>query len=88
MTELIALPKPKVLICFDEHGYVSAATDIPCDVICVDERSPSDRVYRMKQQPYGRQLVRNIIGADEIGHADDQKLSAEEVAEIQKFFDG
>jgi hypothetical protein len=87
MADIIALAKPKVIIRFHEDGCLSAATDIPCDVICVDERTPNDRVYRMQPQVYGRQIVKDIIGASDIGHAYDQKLSADEVAAIQKFFD-
>ena len=87
MNNVIDLPKPKVIIHFDEDGCDSAVTDIPCDVICVDERSPGDRVYRMKHQPYGRQLVKALLGASPVGHADDDALSEDEKRAIVEAFD-
>lgn len=87
MGKVVDLPKPKVIIHFDEDGCVTAATDIPCDVICVDERSPRDRVYRMKQQPWGRKLVRALLAGNRMGHADDGLLTAADKRRIEEAFD-
>lgn len=70
----------RVIVRMDDDGSLTFASDEPCEIITVSETVPSDRCYRVTRggpaYSVGRDAVDDIIGADNIGHAEDERHPA------------
>ncbi len=62
---------PTVIIHIDEDGIDTIISDVPVTVLNVDERAPSDRVYRRKVEAVGQEFIAAVIGDCMVGHFDD-----------------
>jgi len=62
---------PTVIIHIDADGIDTIISDVPVTVLTVDERAPSDRVYRRKVDAVGQEFIAVVVGDCMIGHIDD-----------------
>jgi len=63
---------PTVIIHIDRDGIDTIISDVPVTVLNVDERAPSDRVYRRKVEAVGQEFIASVIGDSTVGHFDDE----------------
>lgn len=69
------------IVHFDENGNLSFRHSADVVLLCIDERTPEDRVYCVDSVMSDAE-VKALVGSDKIGHINDASGNTEKVHRI------